>query len=500
MPRATNVNVGLFKRNLHALEQLLRHHDRHRYPQTVAALARLRAAVELEFPRRPISDSSRKRKFGRLSVDSRKYYFKARRLKTEVDDLKQKLAKITQTKEAVDGHFRISKETAVRICLSSPVGSSGRGKAQSFQDVAAFGTADVKTVGRTTISRVRDAWVEMYKPMVYKAAADRVAAATGAAKKAKAEFVPVFLLHVQDEADIRLRSSGRLDSIAIPRRSRASKVQQNVVELGLVDGSMEIPTEIEALGDKTAATLATCFENLVRLISARVLGQQPQAHPEVWLVHIIVGDGIATNESAAKSLWSLVKQRPLGPGIRYLLCTLKCGTHQAGLAAKNAVAGRAAEAAGGTLHEHVCATCTRLYKYIICDYFDDLAFAAHEYVSRFLEVLPPSSADPAATGATAGMQALYTKRVIPDEMVALWNNGLCRLCHVVRHGQSPVDERPGLVVAFTRWIVRHLLQVDGSPTLSRFFTFREKMDGMLLISISQAFNYYLFVTYFKFQQ
>ena len=33
------------------------------------------------------------------------------------------------------------------------------------------------------------------------------------------------------------------------------------------------------------------------------------------------------------------------------------------------------------------------------------------------------------------------------------------------------------------WLVKHLLLVDSSPTLSRFFTFREKTDAMLLMAL-----------------
>ena len=103
---------------------------------------------------------------------------------------------MTQTKEKEKN--RISEEWLVRVFLSQPCGS-GRGLAQSFKDIAG---SDIMTLGRSSIGRVRDSWVELYKPMVLEQCADLVAttrrqrhaAATGAA------FAPIFLLHVQDEA------------------------------------------------------------------------------------------------------------------------------------------------------------------------------------------------------------------------------------------------------------------------------------------------------------
>ena len=459
---------------------------RHDWPHTVEAMRRLQTALDLEFPAAARGVKRRLRLY-----EPRKHYQRALRLKKANTALREQLAKVTESKSK-NSNF-LSPEWLLRVFLSMPA-VSARGMAHSFRDVVG---SDFNTVSRTSIGKVRDVWVEMYKPMVLKVAADRAAVAIGAAKAARAIFVPLYLVLVQDEAEIRLRSREGLEGIAIPRRSRASKVQQNIVEMAFPAGSMNIPTELEALGDKTAGTLATCFERLLREITASVLPPpQPQAddqsqaadQPEKWLFNILVGDGIATNEAAAKLLWSCIKERGLGPGIRYFLLVIKCATHQVGLTAKSAVIGRAAEVAGGTLHEHIAGVCVRLYKYLICDYYDEFASAAHDYVSRFLEVLPHSEADPAATGAMARMQKMYTTHVIPDELVALWNNGLGRLCHVVRDGQNPLEERPRLVVAFVQFIVRFLLIVDSSPTLSRFFTFRScgaRMLTMYLLGIPE---------------
>ena len=73
-----------------------------------------------------------------------------------------------------------------------------------------------------------------------------------------------------------------------------------------------------------------------------------------------------------------------------------CGTHQVGLAAKGAVAGRAAAvAARGQLHQDLGGVTVRLFKYLINDYYDEFVFSINEWVLRDLEVIKPHAADAA---------------------------------------------------------------------------------------------------------
>ena len=85
--------------------------------------------------------------------------------------------------------------------------------------------------------------------------------------------------------------------------------------------------------------------------------------------------------------------------------------------------------------------------------------------------------------ATAKLRSLYTEHVLPDGFLALWNNGVGRLCHLLLADQDPIEERPRLVALFVKWIITNLLKVDSSPTLSRFFTFRNCTDCMLTMSL-----------------
>ena len=473
-------------------------------PKTTEALQSLRAAVEEEMPVRrtkhavaTLPTRKRKRAYVRC-VDTpgnreRKHEQRARRLAGDNEKLRAKLASHTAAKAG--GHF-VAPDWMVRVFLSTP-SANARGLAKAFTEVVGM---DAPTISRQSISRIRDAWVEMYKPMVYKIGADRVAAAEAIARRLRIDFVPVFFQQVQDEADIKLRSELE-KAFRILSRSRASKVQQSACTLFDMHGSLDFPTELEALGDKTAATLATSFERLLRLVASMVISPATcddaprpaprgsallpaaQAAPDIWLIHILVGDGIATNNAAAKRLWACVCDRSLGPRIRYLLVVIVCGTHQAGLAAKSAVVGRAAAVARGKLHVDIIGVSVRLYKYLINDYYEEFVFSVNEWVVRDLVVLPATSGDASSHARTVKMQTLYTEHVLPRTMLALWNNGLDRLEHVVLAGQDPKEERPRLVRGFVQWIVQHLLHVDSAPTLSRFFTCRDALDRMFTMML-----------------
>ena len=308
--------------------------------------------------------------------------------------------------------------------------------------------------------------------MVLKAGADLVSACARTAAEAKADFAPVYLLHIQDEADIRLRSESARDGPAVPSRSRSSKVQQHVLTMHGAGGRvLDLPMELEALSDKSAPTLATSFERVLRSVAASVLPQPQAKMPEVWVIHIIIGDGIATNEKAGKILWSCIAQEQLNPGTRYFLLILKCATHQTGLSAKSSVIGRSAAtgAGGGELYKTITGVASRLFKFLICDYFEEFVFSVREWVVHKLVVQSAEEEENvAATSAAKALQRLYTEHVVPRDMLRLWNNGFGCMRHRLEPGENPDEERPRVVNDFVQWIVKHLLHVDSHPTLSRF--------------------------------
>ena len=81
--------------------------------------------------------------------------------------------------------------------------------------------------------------------------------------------------HVQDGAEFRMLSGDHRDGLNVPRRSRTSKVQVHVVTLYAGGRQWGIPTELEAFRDKSALTLATSVERLVRDWCAALLPRWP---------------------------------------------------------------------------------------------------------------------------------------------------------------------------------------------------------------------------------
>ena len=76
------------------------------------------------------------------------------------------------------------------------------------------------------------------------------------------------------------------------------------------------------------------------------------AAPRSWLIHVLVGDAIGTNEAAAKRVFPWAA-RDLA-GFEYFIILVKCANHQVNLSIGDAVRGAPAKAAAG--HGSIAAT------------------------------------------------------------------------------------------------------------------------------------------------
>lgn len=112
----------------------------------------------------------------------------------------------------------------------------------------------------------------------------------------------VVLAHMHDEASLRLRSSSVADSTA-PSRARSSKVMQHSAMLHFAGQQpLRWYEDLHPLADKRAPTLATSLRKVLVPVAETlgpVVGRQ-EAGQRPWLVHILIGDGVPTNEAAAK--------------------------------------------------------------------------------------------------------------------------------------------------------------------------------------------------------
>ena len=120
---------------------------------------------------------------GASATRERKWYYQARRFRLERDNLAQQLRRFSGDKHSGN----ISEELLLRVILVQP-NASARWVEQSFADVVG---SDVRAVSSFSIDSVRDAWVELYKPMVLRVAAELVATCAACAAERKAVFAPV---------------------------------------------------------------------------------------------------------------------------------------------------------------------------------------------------------------------------------------------------------------------------------------------------------------------
>jgi len=224
---------------------------------------------------------------------------------------------------------------------------------RSFSDVAGV---DRTIVGRTSIRHIRNAFCETYKSWI----ADCVASVCGQAllNGSGSVFVPFLCLHAHDGADIRMRSPDDEDPRAFMCRSRSSNVLGQVVTLYTNFERVSIPMELVPLGSKNADTLATALDKALRYVSAcafpvstggngklassgvKSASSGGAAGPEKWFLHILLGDGVGTNEAAAKTLWKMALDAPIGPNVRYFLVVLVCAARTASLATGAVVQGQ----------------------------------------------------------------------------------------------------------------------------------------------------------------
>ena len=78
-------------------------------------------------------------------------------------------------------------------------------------------------------------------------------------------------------------------------------------------------TELDGLADKRAETIATSVDGVLRSV-AKIVGDPVQdAGARKWFfVHVLVGDGIYTNNKAARIVLAESQRVPVCPALCYL--------------------------------------------------------------------------------------------------------------------------------------------------------------------------------------
>ena len=401
---------------------------------------------------------------------------------------------------------RLSATTLAKVALARP-SAAVRSFAAAWQDIvdddgSRFGCS------RGSITAIRNAFAEVViersredvQAAVRAVAAEALdsAAAQRAGGHVARTVVCVPLLHIHDEASMRLRSRGDPSSGG-PARSRSSKVQLHFVRAcPKAEQAVSVATELDALANKSARVLATSLLRVLTSAASDVAQGIPAASrgvADAWLVHVLVGDGIATNFAAARIVLEQVRRRPLD-GLRYFVFALRCAAHQANLSIAAGVSGRAAATSASTTeamcagtadrdsadgphaaHRQVCGAIVRCFKYLINDYHVEFTGSLLALVQRLH--ISAGRPDAATTRRWRGMEALYGSGVFPEGLLDVLNMGASRWEHRVPAG-APAGAAEAARGRLGDLLRKKLLQVDEHPTLSRMFTFRGHVDTLLL--------------------
>ena len=167
------------------------------FPLTKAALDQFENALKQETPERR---KGFKRRRGPEEIKaSRTLKQKFRRLQSKCNALKSQVEAATGAKGL---RRQLCTDWLVRVALAAPL-ASARSLTTAFRDVC---DVDEQIVSRATIGKIKDAFVEVVKTMMVKYLAGLACASEAAAAATGAPFQNIVLTHIQDEADLRLRS------------------------------------------------------------------------------------------------------------------------------------------------------------------------------------------------------------------------------------------------------------------------------------------------------
>ncbi len=370
-----------------------------------------------------------------------------------------KLAEVKKQHEHVRDNFHngIGAHWLVHAGLSDP-STPVRCVADWCRDF----NAEVPAIARTSVGAVRDAFCETLKAM----AASHL--------KNYCSDSPhgwILIKQVHDEASMRLRSF--LQGSMGVKRGRSSKIQNSVISVNKTASQTDfvrVPVELMALERKDAPTMATALLRSLQEVLQAV-------DPTVVMrgLHVVIGDGIATNEAACRLLFGFMCERRFLTD--YRLFFLRCSTHQANLVVKRAVCGPG--------HKHkdhpLISCCSRFFKHLLPHNVEEFStnlrlHAGRRVAFRNVATMTKEETDSARdrANATRSLQRLYGKGVLPDSLIQAINGDLSGLecLHTAGTKGNSLSEVLCL-------LHKHCLQVEEKPVVTRFHLFADCVHCLL---------------------
>ncbi len=189
---------------------------------------------------------------------------------------------------------------------------------------------------------------------------------------------------------------------------------------------------------------------------------------EVTFLHLVVGDGVASNLNCCRRLLSYMTTTRRPCKLRYRMVALRCVSHQVNLLMVTATAGQ-----GGGRHDileqsELLANVSRLHKHVLPEASELLLHRLRGYLIR-TTVFTDGAPDPAITQQLQGMQGLYGADVLSDELLQCRPHGLASTeCYLLPCGPLSAEERLRDMIETFR---KALLQPEERPVVTRFWKF-----------------------------
>ena len=447
--------VKMFLDAIAMLESFIKESDTSsEYRESLRLIDRAREVVQDEFEL-DISCQRKRRSPQERSLQKANWYQKKLRLAAQ-----EQLLRVRGLKsQGILGHH-----VMVRVCLSNPF-LNGRQLREWLSLDFDDGT---QVISHTYVYRLRDAFVECLKNLCRKTLVDLVAVSP-------LKTPSVVVVHYHDEACMRFRSYDRVGvehmgdapNDKVFSRGRYSKVQNNAVFVKVVPAKQDVEwfTELQPLAAKDGATVATAIADVVRsvMLACSEAATLRKVH-RIRLVHMLIGDGLNTNENVAKRIFYYFQTAGLVERVDYRLVVLKCSSHQSNLVVVVAIAG--GKASNILDNCELCGTLSRVYKYLVPSYLEEFNHRLREIVLRRFVVCSDigSPATMASQAQNAKLVALYGPLILPPELMMLLNRSVANMEHI---GPADVDEQALRKKTFDV-LQRLVILVEEKPVVTRF--------------------------------
>ena len=245
-------------------------------------------------------------------------------------------------------------------------------------------------------------------------------------------------------------------------------------------------TELVALGRKNASTICESFIPVVDDLLNAGTPQQPLLTAHHRLLHVVIGDAIATNDLAFRMLFHRMRvvaaERQTCP--HYCIVVVKCASHQSNLAVRSAILGPNVTNANSN---PIIATCVRAFRYVFNDYGEEFAVNLATIVKDKCTILGPDTPEAVLEAArlahreAMSLRDLYGESVLPEALLQLLSGRPSAMEHI--SGDGPHVDADHVQHLIFRRLQELCLQVHKKPIMSRFFVFGVCVTTLLRIHL-----------------